>query len=184
MAAQATTLSTKVCLTVPALLRAVIASLKLPDAAGVPETTAFPLPVVNFSPRGSFPDSVIVGVGDPFAVKANLNALPTFTVAFAALMIVGGLRTVRVKACLAVPVLLCAETVTLKLPGALGVPEKLALPLPLVNLSPCGSRPDQAIAGAGDPLAVSANLNGLPTVAVALAALVNAGTRHSVSEKL
>ena len=58
----------------------------------------------------------------------------------------------------------------------MGVPEKVAVPLALaVKVMPVGSVPVRASVGAGYPVVVTVKLKAVPTVALALAALVMAG---------
>lgn len=64
------------------------------------------------------------------------------------------------------------------------VPDSVAVPLPLsAKLTPSGSVPDSVTTGMTAPDVVTVKLNGTPTVAVALAALVNVGTWFVVSVK-
>ena len=66
----------------------------------------------------------------------------------------------------------------------MGVPEKVAVPLPLaVKVTPVGSVPVRASVGAGYPVVVTVKLKAVPTVALALAALVMAGAWLTVKAK-
>lgn len=74
-----------------------------------------------------------------------------------------GHLTVKVKAWVAVPELLVAVMVKVVTPAALGVPEIVALPLPLlVKVIPAGSDPVLPSVGTGYPVAVTVKLNALP----------------------
>ena len=53
-------------------------------AAGVPFKVS--VEVLNVTPLGTAPDSVIVGVGEPVAVTANVPEEPTVNVELAALV--------------------------------------------------------------------------------------------------
>jgi hypothetical protein len=77
-----------------------------------------------------------------------------------------------VKLCVVLATEFLAVMVTVETPAAVGVPVIVAVPVPLVNVSPFGSAPECVIVGSGEPVAVIAKLNALPTVALAEAALV------------
>jgi len=71
-----------------------------------------------------------------------------------------------------------AVSITGNNPGATEVvPDNVAVPLaPAAKLMPAGNVPVSVIVAAGDPLLVTANVNGAPTTAVAELALVICGT--------
>lgn len=90
----------------------------------------------------------------------------------------GALVTVRVNACVAVPFVFAAVSVSGYTPAAVpeGVPEMLAVPLPSrVKRTPSGSRPVRVIFGAGEPVAVTVKRNATPKDAVYAGLLVNSG---------
>ena len=60
----------------------------------------------------------------------------------------------------------------------------LNTPVAAVNVTPEGSAPDSERVGAGVPVAVTVNVPAVPTVNVALLALVIAGAWFTVSVKL
>ena len=96
--------------------------------------------------------------------------------------------TVSVKFCVALlPTPLLAVNVmgyVLPVPAA-GVPLSVPVPFPLsTNVIPLGSAPASAREGAGKPAVVTLNVPAVPTVNVALLALVIAGGRPTVSVKL
>jgi hypothetical protein len=133
--------------------------------------------VLNVTPLGNVPDSLIVGVGDPVAVTANLPEEPTVNVVLAALVNIGvwlAVPTVSVKLWIAfVPTPLLAVNVI----GYIPVVPDAGMPLstPPLNVTPLGNVPDSLIAGAGNPVAVTLNVPDEPTVNVVLMALVIAG---------
>ena len=145
------TVKVKVWVAVPELLVAVMVKVVTPTALGVPEIVALPLPLlVKVTPAGSDPVLPSVGTGYPVAVTVKLNAVPWVAVVELALVILGSCPTVRVKAWVAVPVLFLAVMVNVDAPPAAGVPEMVALPLPLlVKVSPAGSAPVSVRVGAG-----------------------------------
>jgi len=68
---------------------------------------------------------------------------------------------------------------------AAGVPLSVPVPFPLsVKVTPLGSVPDSLRLGAGKPVVVTVNVPAVPTVNVALLALVIAGGWPTVSVKL
>jgi hypothetical protein len=133
--------------------------------------------VLNVTPLGNVPDSLIVGVGDPVAVTANLPDEPTVNVVLAALVNIGAwlaIPTVSVKLWTAfVPTPLFAVKVIGYVPA---VPDAgMPLRTPALQVTPLGNVPDSLIAGAGNPVAVTLNVPDEPTVNVVLMALVIAG---------
>ena len=164
----------------------------LPDA-GVPLKVAVPFPLfTNVTPLGSAPVSVSVGVGDPVVVTVKLpDVLPTVKVAVFALVIAGAVCavfTVRVKPWLAgVPTPLLAVKVreyVPPLPDA-GIPLSVAVPFPLfMNVTPLGSAPVSVRVGVGVPVVVTVKLPAVPTVNVAVLALVIAGAWFIFNVKL
>jgi hypothetical protein len=94
---------------------------------------------------------------------------------------------VSVKFCVAlVPTPLLAVMVmeyVLPVPAA-GVPLSFPVPLPLsVKVTPLGSAPDSLRAGAGKPVVVTAKVPAVPTVNVAVLALVMAGAWSTLRVK-
>lgn len=151
-------------------------------AAGVPEIVAVPLPLsLKVTPLGRVPVSVRLGVGEPVVVTVKLPALPVVKVVLAALVMAGAVpveATVSVKLCVTVPAELVAVMVMEYNPAVpeAGVPETVAVPLPLsVKVTPEGRAPVSERAGGGEPLAVTVKEPLLPTVKVALDALLMVG---------
>jgi hypothetical protein len=118
------------------------------------------------------------------AVTVNVLAVLAVNVGSAELVIAGApLTTVRVSAWEAVPVPLSAVRSRVYVPTSdvAGVPERVAVPLPLsVKVKPAGS-PFCPIDGAGYPVVVTLKLNGMPVVAVAVDALVIAGAEPTTT---
>jgi hypothetical protein len=110
-------------------------------------------------PLGRFPHSVIVGGGEPTAVGVKLLGLPSTKLALFADVMVGGWSTVRVKDWVAgLPTPLEAVIVIGKEPDVVGVPERVAVPLPLsTKVTPPASAPDSESVGVGLPVAVTVN---------------------------
>ena len=72
--------------------------------------------------------------------------------------------------------MLCALIVMLKVPAAVGVPLRVAVPLPLsLKVTPPGKAPFRVSDGVGEPVAVTVNVPLVPSVNDALLALVIAG---------
>src|SRR5712691_10625288 len=97
-----------------------------------------------------------------------------------ALVIAGAWLIVSVKFCVGEePAAFVAVKVMAYVPPvpAFGVPESVPVPLPLsTKVTPPGSAtPPRAIDGAGNPVVVTVNVPGVPTVNVVLFALVIAG---------
>ena len=144
-------------------------------AAGVPLRTY--VEELNVTPLGNVPDSLIVGVGDPVAVTANVPDEPTVNVVLVALVNIGdwlAATTVSVKLWTAfAPTPLFAVNVIGYVPD---VPDAgMPLRTPALKVTPLGSIPDSLIAGAGNPVAVTLNVPDEPIVNVVLVALVIAG---------
>jgi hypothetical protein len=163
----------------------------LPDA-GVPLSVAVPFPLfTNVTPLGRVPVSVTDGVGAPVVVTVKLPAVPTVNVVLLALVIAGAAGaafTVKVKVWLAeLPTPLLAVIVreyVPPLPDA-GVPLSVAVPFPLfTNVTPLGRVPVSVTDGVGAPVVVTVKLPAVPTVNVALFALVIAAAWLTVSVKL
>ena len=105
----------------------------------------------------------------------NAPAVPTVNVAELPLVIAGACWTVTVSVCWTEPYAFVAVSGMAKVPAVLGVPARVAVPSLLsVNVTP-GGRLDSPQLGAGYPPALMVKLNGDPTLAVALSALVKAG---------
>jgi hypothetical protein len=82
------TVSTKLCTAFdPIPLLAVNVTGNGPEVVGVPERT--PVDVLKFTPPGSDPDSLSVGVGKPVAVTVKVPAVPCVNVVLALLVIAG-----------------------------------------------------------------------------------------------
>jgi hypothetical protein len=150
----------------------------VPLTVGVPLST--PVEVLNVTPAGSVLDSVSVGAGVPVAVTLNVPAVPTVKVALLALVIAGAWFTVtagftvRMKDCVALGVVaLAAVNVIGNVPLTAGVP--LSTPVEALKVTPAGNVPDSARVGAGDPVVVTVNVPGVPTVKVVLFVLVIVG---------
>src|SRR5512142_779611 len=116
-------------------------------------------------------------VGNPVVVTVNVPATPTENVALFALVMVGASLTVSVKLCVAFGATpLFAVIVIGNTPFAVGVPASVAVPsLLLVNVTPPGNAPVSLISIAaplGNPLVVTVNVPAVPTLNVALLALV------------
>jgi muconolactone delta-isomerase len=144
-------------------------------AAGVPLRTY--VEVLNVTPLGNVPDSLIVGVGDPVAVAAKVPADPTVNVVLVALVKIGdwlAVTTVSVKLWTAfVPTSLLAVNVIGYVPA---VPDAgMPLRTPALKVTPLGKFPDSLIAGTGNPAAITLNVPDEPVVNVVLVALVIAG---------
>src|SRR4029077_16102934 len=79
-----------------------------------------------------------------------------------------------------------APMVSGKTPDVAGLPDSVAVPLPLLTkVTPLGRVPDRVIVeGVGNPVAVTVNVSAVPTVKVTPAALVIAGAWSTVSMKL
>jgi hypothetical protein len=126
-----------------------------------------------------------VAAGNPLAVTVKLPAVPTVNVALLALVMAGGWSMVSVKLCVAaVPTPFVAVNVRLYVPPvpAAGVP--LNTPVDALKVTPFGNAPDSLSVDAGNPPAVIVKLPAVPTVNVALLALVIAGGWSMVSVKL
>ena len=68
---------------------------------------------------------------------------------------------------------------------AAGMPVSVPVPSPLsTRLTPLGGVPVRVSAGVGEPDVVTVKLNDWPTIAVAVARLVMAGTELTTREKL
>ena len=119
-------------------------------AAAVPARVAVPLPLsAKVTPEGSAPDSVIAAVGLPVVVTENDPAVPAVKVAELALVMAGACWMVTVSVCCTEPYALVAISGMAYDPAVVGVPAKVAVPLPLsVNVTP-GGRLDSPQLGAG-----------------------------------
>src|SRR5258708_39955664 len=149
--------------------------LNVPAAAGVPLSVPVPLPLSwNATPLGKVPLSVMLGVGDPVVVTVNEPASPTWNVVVFALVIVGAWFTVSVKFCVAFGLTpFCAVKVIGNVPGAVGVPLSVPVPLPLSrNVTPAGKVPLSVMIGVGIPVVVTLNVPKAPTWKVVEFALV------------
>jgi hypothetical protein len=123
----------------------------------------------------------------------KLPAVPTVNAVLVALVIAGAvppLLIVNVKLCMAaVPIPLLAVNVIGNVPGvdAPGVSLSVPVPSPLsLKLTPLGSEPASLSEGIGFPVVVTVKLAFVPTVKVALLALVIVGawfTEVAVSAK-
>ena len=96
--------SAKCWVTVPAVLEAVMASGNPPEAEGVPERVAVPLPLLTkVTPAGRVPVSVRAGVGVPVVVTGKVKAVPRGTVSELALVMAGAWSMVSVKIWMTLP---------------------------------------------------------------------------------
>ncbi len=134
-------------------------------------------PSESLSSRSS--GSVVSRVSEPLA---SITYAPSATAS-------GGWFTVSVKVCAGVePTTLVAVKVIAYVPPvpALGVPESVPVPLPLLTkVTPAGSAtPPRAIEGSGNPVAVTVKVPAMPVWNVTLLALVIAGAWFTVSVKL
>src|ERR1039458_1187559 len=140
-------------LVVPIELVAVMVSLNAQwrGARGVPVSVAVPLPLsVKATPDGRAPDSVNLGVGNPAVVTVKDAGCPTVKVVDAALVMVAAAVRSSVNAWVTVPVALVAVMVMAEAPVPVGVPEMVAVPLPLLTkVTPEGRVPVSPRDGAG-----------------------------------
>jgi len=137
---------------VPTEFFAVIVMVTIPVLAGVPEIVAVPLPLLTkVTPPGRAPVSDSVGAGAPLVVTVNVNLCPCLTKVVAELVILGAVcLTVSVKDCVTEPVALVAAIENVDTPGTVGVPEMVAVPLPLLRKEiPLGKAPVSPSVGAG-----------------------------------
>jgi hypothetical protein len=98
------TAKVKLCVVLPDVLWALMVIGYEPPvpADGVPLSVPVPLPLsVKFTPLGSEPVYVRVGVGDPVVVTVNDPAVPAVNVVLVALVKTGAVFTVSVKSCVA-----------------------------------------------------------------------------------
>jgi hypothetical protein len=108
------------------LFVAVIVTLKLPEAVGVPEIT----PVEAFMLKAvGRPVAVNVGAGTPVAVTVVVYATPVLAVGRLVMVIAGADRTVRPKVAVSEPTVLVAFMLTTNVPSDVGVPEMRPAPL-------------------------------------------------------
>ena len=123
-------------------------------AAGVPARVAVPLPLsVKLSPVGTVPVLLMAGVGDAVAVVVIVNepAVPTVKEVLFALVNAAAWLTDTLSVWVALGFTpLFAVRLNGYDPPAVGVPAKVAVPLPLsVKVIPGGTVPVLLIAGAG-----------------------------------
>jgi hypothetical protein len=182
------TVSVKFCVALaPTPLAAVKTSGKVPAAVAVPEST--PVAGLKATPAGSAPVIESVGAGKPVATTVCVPAVPTWKVAAAALAIAGAWLTVSVKVCVPLGVTppLDAVIVSVKTPpGPVGVPERTAVPVPLVapSVTPAGKAPPMLmLVAVGVALVVIVKVPACPTVNVVALALVIATVWFTVSVK-
>src|SRR5918994_6324472 len=103
-----------------------------------------PVVVSNVTPAGRVPVTEKVGAGKPLAVTVKVPAVPATNVVVAALVMAGASFTVNVNACvLSGPTPFDAVNVSGCMPPvpAAGVPLRVPVPLPLVNVTPAGNVP-------------------------------------------
>ncbi len=160
-------------------------------AAGVPLTVAVPLWLsTKVTPLGRLPYRLNAAAGYPLVVIVKLPGTPAVKVALAALVMAGPWSTLSVNAwVVATDGALLALIVMLYAPPlpAAGVPLSVAVPLvPAVKLTPLGRLPlSLSVVVAGTPgVVVIVKLPDVPTVKVALAALVMTGGWPTESVKL
>jgi hypothetical protein len=153
----------------------------VPPAVGIPART--PVAALNVTPVGSVPLSLNAAAGTPVAVIVNVPAVPIVNVALFALVIAGAEFTVSVKLWLAFGTTpFCAVIVIGYVPLAVGIPQRI--PVAALNVTPLGNVPLSLNAGAGAPIAATVNVPAVPSVNVALFALVIVGADITVSVKL
>ena len=138
------------------------------------------MPAVNVMPEGNVPACVNVGVGVPLVVTVKVNGWPAMAVAEPALVIASPLLIVRTKLWVAVPTKFAAAMVSVYVPWlpAAGVPDRVAVPLPLsLKVTPGGSAglESSVIAAVGKPVVVTEKLPAVATGKVADGALVITG---------
>ena len=157
-------------------------------ASGVPVSVAVPSPLsTKVTPPGSAPVSLSAGVGKPVVVTVKLPGVPTVNVVLSALVIAGAWSTVRVKfwvasGCHAVG---GGDRQRIGAAGArAGCRRAWRCRRRCPKVTPAGSAPVSLSAGVGTPVVVTVKVPGVPTVKVALSALVIAGAWSTVSVKL
>src|SRR6185437_4933612 len=193
MAGAAFTVSVKACaaLGVTPFAAAMVIG-NTPCAVGVPASVAVPLLLfTKVTPAGSAPVSVIdieALVGSPVVVTVNVPAWFRARVALLALVIDGACSTVSVYDWVALGATPLAAVIVIgKLPAAVGVPERVAVPsLLFTKVTPGGSAPvlERTIeAPLGVPVVVTVKVPAAPTVNVALFELVMAGAWFTASVK-
>jgi hypothetical protein len=129
----------------PTVLVALITKGQEPvvPAAGVPEMVAVPLPLsAKLTPAGSAPVSASFAVDEPVVVTENDPSAPTVKAVEAALVMAGSWPMLRLRSWVVLPATLTALRSTVLSPTSevVGVPEMVAVPLPLsVKLKPAGS---------------------------------------------
>jgi hypothetical protein len=168
------TVSVKFCVALGATpLDAVISIGNVPLIVGVPLSRPV---VVNVTPFGSAPVSLKVGAGKPAAIIVNVPGAPTVKFVIFGLANEGPSFTFSVKLCVAsAPAPLCAVNVmgyAAPVPAS-GIPANT--PVAGVKVTPLGSVPDSLSVGAGVPVAITVKVPAMPTVKVALIALVIVG---------
>lgn len=130
----------KACEPVPPALVAAMVALKVPAAVGVPLIT----PVVAFtaSPAGSPFAEKVTGVLVPVMVYEN--GVPTTPLAVVGLVMTGAAAAIEKPTAngALVPLAFVAVTEMLKLPAAVGVPDKM--PVVALNVVPVGGTPVSA----------------------------------------
>ena len=98
-----------------------------------------PVAGVKVTPAGRVPVIERVGAGEPVAVTVKVPAEPRVKLALLGLVMTGAEFIVMLKFCVALGnVPLAAVTVPLKVPRAVGVPERTPAD---VNVRPVGSEP-------------------------------------------
>ena len=125
---------------------AVTVKLNVPGAVGVPEST----PAVDKAmPGGSAPEDQVTGKVPPVCVKLNAGyTVPTVPTVGVPLMVIVGQDAARI---VSATVLLAVQpfasdtvTVTLNVPGVVGVPESTPTP---DSVMPGGNAPDDQVTG-------------------------------------
>jgi hypothetical protein len=175
MTGAVSTVNVKFCVaSAPTPLCAVITIGNAPPTAGVPLST--PVELVNVTPPGNGPVSLKIGAGKPAAIIVNVPGAPTVKFVIFALANEVASFTVSMKLCItSAPAPLCAVNVmgyAAPVPAP-GIP--VNMPVAGVKVTPLGSVPDSLSVGAGVPVAVTVNVLAMPTVKVALFALVIVG---------
>ena len=140
---------------------------------------------MKVTPVGSDPLAERESVGLPVEVTVKLPAVPTVNVVELADVMAGAASTVRVKDWVAgLPTPLEALMLKEKLPLTVGVPDRVAVPLPLsAKPTPAGSVPVSERESVGLPVEVTVKLPALPSVNVVELADVMAGAASTVRVK-
>ena len=149
----------KLWLEAPEALLATKLITKTPPLVGIPASVPVPLWLsINVRPEGSVPAGVMLGTGEPVAVTVNTPFAVVANVALFALEIPSAWLTVSEKFCVELPAVFVAVKVSGKVPGEVGVPARVAVPLWLsAKVIPVGKVPASVSTGEGKPVVVTVN---------------------------